>query len=50
MVHYGKSSISIFEESFASIEKQFFFGGEGGEWGWTLRYNSMKFRDFPDIS
>ena len=26
MVHYGKSSISIFKESFASIDKIFFLG------------------------
>ena len=30
IVHYGKSSISIFRESFASIDKIFFLGGRLG--------------------
>ena len=35
--HYGKSSISIFKESFANID---IFGGR--EEDWALGYNSMK--------
>ena len=30
IAHYGKSSISIFREFFASIDKIFFFGGTLG--------------------
>ena len=35
---YEKSSISIFKESFASIDKDFW-----GEEDWTVGYDSMKF-------
>ena len=45
MGHYGKSSISAFQEFFASIEKKSFW-----EEYWELGYNSMNFWDFPDIS
>ena len=38
IAHYGKSSIYIFKESFASIDKIFFLGEH-----WELGFNSMKF-------
>ena len=38
IAHYGKSSITIFKESFASIDKKFFWKED-----WALGYNSMKF-------
>ena len=37
-MHYGKGLISIFKESFATIDN-FLFGGGGG--GWALDYNSL---------
>ena len=42
---YGKFLISIFQQLFASIDKIFI---QKQEWG--LGYNSMKVRDFPDLS
>ena len=45
IAHYGKSSIFIFKEPFASIKKYSFWEG-----GWELGYNSMKFWEFPDFS
>ena len=43
MMLYGKSSISIFKDFFASIDKIFISGGRLGN-------NSMKFWDFTNIS
>ena len=44
--HYGKSSISIFQQSFYNIDKKKLFWKED----WVLGYNSMKFKDFLDFS
>ena len=41
MVHYGKGSISVFQEIFALPFR---------EEDWALGNNSMKFLDFSDIS
>ena len=43
--HYGESSISIFEQFLACIDKIFIW-----EEDWTLSYNSMKIWDLLDIS
>ena len=40
----GKVSFSVFQELFACIKKTFWLGV------WVLRYHSMGFRHFPDIS
>ena len=37
--------ISIFQKFFASIKKKLFW-----EEDWALRYDSMKFSHFPDLS
>ena len=39
IVHYGKSSISIFKKSFSFLEED-----------WTLGYNSMEFCGFSGFS
>ena len=45
MTHYGKDLISVFQEFFASVNKIFILTG-----GEALRYHSLGFRQFSDIS
>ena len=45
IVHYDESSISVFQESFASIKKSFILAGR-----LDTSYHSRKFGHFPDIS
>ena len=45
MTHYGKSSISIFQEIFAGTDKILILGGV-----LSTDNNYMKNWDFPDIS
>ena len=39
-MHYGKGLISVFKESFATIDNFLFLVGGGG--GWALDYNSVR--------
>ena len=55
-VHYGKGSILVFLEIFASNDKIFSLGGGGGAGGggevegWVRGHSSMKIRDFSVFS